>query len=546
MQIRLLTMVAVLGATASIDCQENPAGQAKTGSVAGVVIDEKSGDRVPKAVVILRRDQESGIADITGSDGKFTLGDVEPGSYVLAVERDGYVVAPGQSQTVSVEASQTTSDVKVQLVRTGAISGRILDADGDPVSGVNVVVAARGARKGTRGESGSAITNDRGEYRIFHIAPGEYRMSATYTPRSRLDRVRLQPHARSGAASGGDAYPTVYYPGTTDPRQAVALNVGPGAELQGFNLQLIRAHGVRVRGRVAATSGSGPAPPFQMVALSPIGRRDSAGGGHDFLIRDASGEFEFEGVLPGRYRLQVEFGGLNEPSRMSARRTLEVGDSDIEGIEVTPAQPRSLSGRVIAPEGRKLPVGLVVMLGAREAGDTQGGGLAQVGADGAFTMLQVPPGDYDAVVGSTTGGDDDAYIHAIRMGDTDALAEGVHVGEGQLATLEIVLKANGGAAECIVRNDKGDPVPDADIRIVPDVPRQRQAALFGNCRTRADGTCKIVGITPGEYHVYAFPAGVEIDHRDLDSMKPFEKYGEAMKFAEGERKQLNLKTAQIE
>ena len=55
-----------------------------------------------------------------------------------------------------------------------------------------------------------------------------------------------------------------------------------------------------------------------------------------------------------------------------------------------------------------------------------------------------------------------------------------------------------------------------------------------------------LGITPGEYHIYAFPAGAEIDHRDPDALKPFEKYGEAMKVAEGERKIVNLKAAPIE
>jgi hypothetical protein len=55
-----------------------------------------------------------------------------------------------------------------------------------------------------------------------------------------------------------------------------------------------------------------------------------------------------------------------------------------------------------------------------------------------------------------------------------------------------------------------------------------------------------LGIAPGEYHIYAFPAGTQIDRRDPGALKPFEKYGEAMKFAEGERRQVNLKTAPIE
>jgi protocatechuate 3,4-dioxygenase beta subunit len=509
------------------------------------VVDGESGAGVAKAVVILRHDQGGGIGAITDREGKFTLRDVDPGSYVLAVERDGYVVARGQPQTVNVQAGQTTSDVKVKLLRAGAVSGRILDADGDPISGVGVVVSTARAKKDAQSGRGYATTNDRGEYRAFQIAPGEYRVSATYAPRNRFDGVRVQRPARAGAATGSEAYPTVFYPGTVDARQAAVVKVEAGADLQGFDLQLVRTHAVRVRGHIATSAGS-PALLFQVVTLGPIGRSDSPGPTHSFLIRGAKGEFEFQDVLPGTYRLRVEGGGFNEPNRISAQRTLDVGDSDIEGVELTPGQARSLSGRVIAPEGRKLPPGLMVVLEPRDAGDTQAGGVAQVGADGAFTIPHVAPGEYDVAMGSTTEAGDDAYIQAIRMGDADALAEGVHVGEGQALPLEIVLKANGGTAECAVTDDKGDPVPGASVMILPDAPRQRQAALFGECRTQPDGTCKVTGITPGEYRVFAFPAGTEIDRRDPDALQPFEKYGEAVKFAEGERKPLNLTVAPTE
>ncbi|HEV3334382.1 MAG TPA: carboxypeptidase-like regulatory domain-containing protein [Bryobacteraceae bacterium] len=539
MRIWLLTAVALAA-------QEHPAEPPKTGTVTGIVIDDKSGDGVPKAVIILRQGQQGdgGIGTTTGLDGKFALREVNPGTYALAIDRDGYVAARGNSQTVTVQAGQTSSDVKLKLLRTAAISGRILDPDGDPVSGVSVNVSAARARKDAR-PTGYATTNDRGEYRAFQIAPGEYRLSVTYNPRGRLEGVHMQPTGKADSTAG-EAYPTLYYPGTMDARQAAVVKVEPGADLQGFDLQLVRMHGVRVRGRVITGAATTPAPLFQMVTLTPVGQRDPPAQSHDFLIRDRKGEFEFQDVLPGTYRVQVQVGGFNEPNRTSARQTLEIGVSDVEGIVLTPGQPRNLSGRVIPPEGRKVPPGLMVVLGSREAGDTQGGGFAQVGADGAFTMPQVAPNDYDLLLGSTTGGEDDAYIQAIRMGDTDALAEGVHVGEGPVAPIEIILKGNGGTAECVVTDDSSDPVPGATVLLVPDQPRQRQAALFGECRTRPDGTCKVTGITPGEYHVYAFPDGMQIERRDPDAFKPFEKYSEGLKFAEGERKEVSLKAAPAE
>lgn len=237
---------------------------------------------------------------------------------------------------------------------------------------------------------------------------------------------------------------------------------------------------------------------------------------------------------------------MNEQNRMSARKTVEVNGADLEGIELTLMQPQNLSGRLLPPEGGKVPPNLVVILGSREAGDTQGGGMAQVGADGGFTMLQVAPGEYDLIIGSTTAAEDNAYIHSIRIGQTDALAEGVRVGEAPLTSVEIVLKANGGTAECTVTDENGDAVPGANTLLVPDPPRERQAALFGACLTNAEGKCKISGITPGNYHVYAFPGGFDIDRRDPAAWKPFQKFGQAVVFAEGDRTPVNLKVAPME
>ena len=61
MSIRLSITSALLGGAALLCSQENPPAPPKTGSVAGTVIDEKSGEGIPKALITLRRDPEGGV-----------------------------------------------------------------------------------------------------------------------------------------------------------------------------------------------------------------------------------------------------------------------------------------------------------------------------------------------------------------------------------------------------------------------------------------------------------------------------------------------------
>jgi hypothetical protein len=236
-------------------------------------------------------------------------------------------------------------------------------------------------------------------------------------------------------------YPTVYYPGTIDSRQAVALRVGL-VELPGIGSWF----GCTACACAAVShppSGSGSPPLFLMVTLAPVGQHDASGQPHSSLIRNSKGEFEFTDVLPGEYRPQVMEALTN---RMSAERMVDVGDQDIEGLQLTPGSLQTLNGQVIVPEGRKLPVGLIVMLGSREAGDTRGGGMAQVGR-WCMQDFGCRIGDSDVLLASTSG-TDDAYIDTIRTGDRDAPVEGVHVGEGQLPPLQIVLSRIKGRPRC--------------------------------------------------------------------------------------------------
>lgn len=71
---------------------QDPAGETtKPASVEGRVIDTNSGEPVKRVLVILRRGNDRGIGAYTDTAGRFAFQAVEPGSYTLSAERDGYI-----------------------------------------------------------------------------------------------------------------------------------------------------------------------------------------------------------------------------------------------------------------------------------------------------------------------------------------------------------------------------------------------------------------------------------------------------------------------
>jgi hypothetical protein len=529
--MRFARLVALLAGALTAFGFQTPA-SVNLGTVAGRVIEVPSSESdkgIRKALVILKRGQEPGIGVYSDDKGNYRL-QAEPGAYSVTVERLGYVVSSqSQPKTIVVQGRQTLSDVNLELVRTGVISGRVVDPDGDPMPQVSVQLRSTRERKP---RSLGAVTDDRGVYRIFQIPPGKYYLSAVYQPAFQVREIQMQ--ASDGALE--ESYGTTYYPGTFDFTQARSIDVPVGADLPGLDLQLQRMHAVHIRGRIIGIAGPLPV----VIMLQPQG--SGFGTMRDLPVRNRNGEFDLSGIPPGKYELSASaFDLTNRGAGPSAHQNIEVGQTDVEGIELTLVAPQAITGLVVVPESRKIPQRLLVMLlnRARTNGQDGGLGLGQVAPDGAFTLDTVPAGDYDVAVGSTGPGDD-LYVSAVRRGGEDVLAHGLHVNGSSNEAIEIALKANGGMVKVVARTPKGEPFPEANVTLLPDQPRREQVALYGNCVTDARGTCTLHGITPGEYHALAVSKDSGIDFRDPNITKEFEKQTKAVKVAEGDLQSVEI------
>ena len=105
----------------------------------------------------------------------------------MLLERTGYVEINERQRrldgrTLSVSPGEELKDVRLTMLMTATVFGRVVDEDGDPLAAAEVAVMRKPYGK-TQWESvGSERTNDLGEFRIPGLFPGRYFVSASPAP----------------------------------------------------------------------------------------------------------------------------------------------------------------------------------------------------------------------------------------------------------------------------------------------------------------------------------------------------------------------------
>jgi len=122
-------------------------------------------------------------ATLTDDQGVFAFTGLPPGGYTVTADKATYMSASypdrggslrsSAGRPVMIQGDQTVDNVVVRLYHGGAISGRVVDAHGDPVefAQVSAMTASGTGRMGMRG---AMQTNDIGEFRIGRLTPGRY------------------------------------------------------------------------------------------------------------------------------------------------------------------------------------------------------------------------------------------------------------------------------------------------------------------------------------------------------------------------------------
>ena len=514
--------------------------------IAGTVLKAATGEPLKKARVVLQKQEPSAqpIVAITDATGHFSLKDIEPGRYRFWVERDGFVRTQyGQRSSqhpgvpLNLAPGQRLRDIVFRMVAGAVISGRILDDDLEPLARANVQVLRTVYAGGERrlASVARATTNDLGEYRLWGLPPGTYVLGATYARGMVFGSSGGARESQlTGTSATEESFGATYYSATTDPSRAAVIELHAGEEASRMDITLMRVRTFRIRGRVVNTV-TGESTYNVSVYLQA---RGGPGSGRLLLptagnVKDAEGSFEIRGALPGSYTLVAQLS--DEGQEFTAQQTVEVGNADLEGIQLVITRGMDLPGRVRI-EGPSIALSkLEVWLQPKENIPFPSPNVS-VKEDGSFLLKNVK-GDSEVNVFQLPEG---SYFKSARLGEDDVLERGLstsRIPKGE--TLELVISGAGGRVDGVALNKDGQGVGGAAVILIP---RSRETArLYKSTTTDQNGRYILQGIAPGEYKLFAWEDIETGAYRDPDFLRRYEDRGESLHVEENGRYTVELK-----
>jgi protocatechuate 3,4-dioxygenase beta subunit len=453
----------------------------------------------------------------TDDQGHFEIKKVPPGRYHFVASHTGFISQEYQAKglkdgaILTLVAGQTVDDAMFRLTRAAVVSGRVLDEAGEPMMGVYVSALHKASAEEMEEwhqhpkhdplmQSSSAITDDRGEYRMFGLKPGEYYLKATENPDEAsmvsrgMDTDLTDYYMVREMATN---YAPLYYPSVLQLSEAQPFQLRAGDEVQAdFAMRHVKT--VQVSGHVVAADGKSATHAYVGMRVPDVNDYGSDLG----TSTDEKGEFIIKGVPPGSYVLSAQQHMDNHPT--FARQKLDVGDSNVENVVLSFGSGVTISGRITALGSGVAFDRAHVFLGSLDD-DAGPGGWTEVKPDGSFELANIADGSYILRAGISQEG---WYVKSARLGATDVLEKGVQVERGTVpGTLDIVLSSAVAQLDgTVMQDDK--PVVGARIRLRPEPQTPYNEMRSTSGVTDQNGQFTIPTVPPGKYKVVAkLPSG---------------------------------------
>lgn len=270
----------------------------------------------------------------TDAEGNFQFTDLPPRSYRISI------ALPLKVYVFKTNAAQRQrrylpgDHVTLNVIKGGVLTGRVLSTNGEPLTSVQVTATRVRDEEGKKLNAAagfSRLTDDRGVYRIYGLAPGKYLLSTGPSSSAAIYSPYL-----------GEA-PTYYPSATRD--TALEVNVNGGEEVSNIDIYYRGEAGRTISGKIAGEDGQRVS-----VLLRHKVTRALIAATHAQLNQNDTG-FALRGLADGDYELMAfRYEGDGQVAARSELRHVVVRGADVTGLQLSLFRLASVAGRImVAP-----------------------------------------------------------------------------------------------------------------------------------------------------------------------------------------------------
>jgi hypothetical protein len=459
---------------------------------------------------------------LTKADGSYEFLNIPPGRYrvmVARVDNRGVQGAP-EAKFVDVAAKESAT-VHFKLPPLAQISGRVLNANRQPVPNVEVTLLNIAYGQGIS-NPGSLIypkthltttTNDLGEYSLSGIEPDHQFLLYVDAPlgqvRSAVADTPAEPAQRRPILA-----PT-FFPNAIAVTGAERLRLRAGEDRENADIRMVSSPSYCVSGTAAGAAET----PSVLTVTSLI----PASGSYSDQVTfrrwqqydvPATGAFRICGLSPYPYTLYVAPKAPNNPGGYYASADFTITDKDVINVPVIEQRPIDLKietvmdGQTQAPQGQ-LP-SMSIAFGPTRGSNT-GAAQTTVTIPGTTVVKQLRPDAYRLLPRGLPAG---TYIKEVTYGNKPHPNDSFAPSSDASMVLKLVIARDGGSVIAHVA-DRNGPIPGITTLLIPSFksqPADLSHEIF-ECPTQADGSCRNFRLrqggatpgpmAPGKYYILA-------------------------------------------
>lgn len=594
--MRIFLPVFLLLFVASVSSQTEdmippmPTPEAANSTLRARVYYENSGRPVRRTNVLLMSANEGPreIAGLTDAAGNLVIKNLRAGKYYAIVNSPGAVsplafidfrrprmesmeeqLAPFPAIIVN---GISDVDTVIQVKMGGAISGRVSYADGGPAIGVKVEVLRKVEdeflptlpnfsvlSQAASGGAGTFRTDDRGQYRVAGLPPGEYIVKVSEEMVHSTGPDSSNRMGFDAMLFGSASLVSVFFNDAYDLENAQKLVIDAGQEYAETNIVIPERPLHVLEGKLVSAKDKLPIRGARM-SVTLVGDTPNVfeGSRGDRLSHvaytDEKGDWKFIDLPKGKYKVtaqpvnsdydegQKAYGtgrsaanamanaanaianvvsgnartGEKPPPPKFSKKTSEfkIDDKDLSGQVIELSFGATMRGTVTVEGNDNFSESLTITASDDENSLTSSASIYPYDYDDEtgqrkpvkakeFTIEAVSSGKTYLTVNASSK---DLYVKSAFSGQVDLLKGPIELKDGEvLSNVKIVLAADSGELEGTMVDGDDRPVSGFDLTFVPTDPaKYKNSSLYRSARSDVNGEFK-VKLPPFEYAVVLLP-----------------------------------------